>query len=45
MQDYSEELRGLIERYKVNGFEYGKPVDYLEFRNGCPILRSWKETC
>lgn len=35
MKDYSEEIRELIEKYKTKGFEYGKPVDYLEFRNGC----------
>jgi hypothetical protein len=30
-----EELRILIERYKERGFEWGKPINYLEFRNGC----------
>ena len=34
-KDYSEELRELIEKYKERGFEWGKPIDYLEFRNGC----------
>ena len=24
-----------MEEYKDKGFEYGKPIDYLEFRNGC----------
>ena len=25
----------MIENYKERGFEWGKPIDYLEFRNGC----------
>jgi glutathione peroxidase-family protein len=33
-KDYQEELKELIEKYKEKGFEWGKPVDYLEFRNG-----------
>jgi uncharacterized DUF497 family protein len=43
MKDYSEELRGLIQEYKDNGFEYGKPKSYLEFRNGCSIEEMEKE--
>jgi len=34
-KNYLEELRILIEKYKGDGFEWGKPIDYLEFRNGC----------
>jgi len=34
-KNYAEELKELIERYKENGFEWGKPIEYLEFRNGC----------
>ena len=34
-KNYSEEFKVLIERYKEKGFEWGKPIDYLEFRNGC----------
>ena len=34
-KDYSEEIKGLIDKYRNKGFEWGKPVDYLEFRNGC----------
>jgi len=34
-KNYNEELKGLIEKYKGKGFEWGKPIDYLEFRNGC----------
>ena len=34
-KNYLEELRILIEKYKGRGFEWGKPIDYLEFRNGC----------
>jgi len=34
-KDYLEELKELIEKYKEKGFEWGKPIDYLEFRNGC----------
>jgi len=34
-KNYLEELRILIEKYKEKGFEWGKPLDYLEFRNGC----------
>ena len=33
-KDYIEELRKFIEEYKDKGFEYGKPIEYLEFRNG-----------
>jgi uncharacterized DUF497 family protein len=43
MQDYSEELKQLIKKYKEKGFEYGKPKDYLEFRNGCSIEEMEKE--
>ena len=32
-KNYIEELRILIEEYKNKGFEYGKPIEYLEFRN------------
>jgi len=34
-KDYTEELKELIEKFKDKGFEWGKPIDYLEFRNGC----------
>ncbi|MFH1151874.1 MAG: hypothetical protein V1788_01985 [Nanoarchaeota archaeon] len=34
-KNYSEELKLLIEKYKEKGFEWGKPIDYIEFRNGC----------
>ena len=34
-KDYSEELKELIDKYKEKGFEWGKPIDYLEYRNGC----------
>ena len=34
-KDFSEELEELIDKYKEKGFEWGKPIDYLEFRNGC----------
>lgn len=43
VKDYSEELRILIERYKDKGFEYGKPVEYLEFRNSCTHEEMEKE--
>jgi len=43
MKDYSEELRKLIEKHKDKGFEYGKPIEYLEFRNGCSIEELEKE--
>ncbi len=33
IKNYIEELRILIEKYKDKGFEYGKPIEYLEFRN------------
>jgi hypothetical protein len=33
-KDYSEEVKDLIEKYKDKGFQWGKPIDYLEFRNG-----------
>ena len=32
-KNYIEELKILIENYKEKGFEYGKPIEYLEFRN------------
>ncbi|MEK6906128.1 MAG: hypothetical protein AABW81_00735 [Nanoarchaeota archaeon] len=34
-KNYAEELKELINKYKGKGFEWGKPIDYLEFRNGC----------
>ncbi len=34
LKNYNEELKELIERYKEKGFEWGKPIDYLEFRTG-----------
>jgi len=37
MKNYSGEIKKLIFQYKYKGFEYGKPVSYLEFRNGCSI--------
>lgn len=43
MKDYSEELRKLINQYKNKGFDYGKPKEYLEFRNGCSIEELEKE--
>ena len=42
MRNYSEEIKGLIEKYKSKGFEYGKPVSYLEFRNGC-LKEEWEK--
>lgn len=32
-RDYSEELKNLIKKYKKEDIEYGKPLDYLLFRN------------
>lgn len=32
-----DEFRGLIEKYKDSGFEYGKEISYLEKRNSCSI--------
>jgi len=43
MKNYSEEVKRLIEKFKERGFEYGKPQDYLEFRNGCSIEEMEKE--
>jgi len=34
-KNYAEKLKEFISEYKEKGFEWGKPVDYLEFRNGC----------
>lgn len=42
-KDYSEELKWLIEKYKEKGFEWGKPIEYLEFRNGCSKEEMEKE--
>ena len=33
IKDYSAEVKELIKKNKTKGFEYGKPVDYLCFRN------------
>jgi len=33
-KDYLNELKENIKKYKDKGFEYGKPIKYLEFRNG-----------
>ena len=43
MKDYVEELKRLIEKYKKKGFEYGKPINYLEWRNGCSIKEMERE--
>ena len=42
-KDYKEEVKELIEKYKNKGFEWGKPIDYLEFRNGCSHEEMEKE--
>ena len=42
-KDYLEELKLLIKKYKEKGFEWGKPIDYLEFRNGCSKEEMEKE--
>lgn len=43
MKDCSEEVKRLIEKFKERGFECGKPLEYLEFRNGCSIEKMEKE--
>ncbi len=43
VKNYAEELKELIEKYKDKGFEWGKPIDYLEFRNGCSKEEMEKE--
>jgi len=43
MKDYSEEVKRLIEKFKERGFEYGRPKEYLEFRNGTSIKEIEKE--
>ena len=42
-KNYLEELKLLIEKYKEKGFEWGKPIDYLEFRGGCSKEEMEKE--
>ena len=42
-KDYSEELKELVGKYKERGFEWGKPIEYLEFRNGCSKEEMEKE--
>ncbi len=42
-KNYADELRELIDKYKDKGFEWGKPIDYLEFRNGCSKEEMEKE--
>ena len=41
--NYLEELKIKIEKQKEKGFEWGKPIDYLEFRNGCSREEMEKE--
>ncbi len=43
MKDFSEEFKQLIEKYKNEGIEYGKPISYLEFRNGTSIKEMEKD--
>lgn len=43
IKNYSEELKELIEKYKEKGFEWGKPIEYMEFRNGCSREEMEKE--
>ena len=33
VEDFSEEVQSLIEEFKSTGFEYGKKIEYLLFRN------------
>lgn len=33
MEDLKKEVKELIKKYKKDDFEYGKPFDYLIFRN------------
>ncbi|MFH1803044.1 MAG: hypothetical protein ABH864_06385 [archaeon] len=42
-KDYSRELKELIEEHKEKGFEWEKPIDYLEFRNGLSKEQMEKE--
>lgn len=42
-KNYAEELKEFIKKYKDNGFEWGKPIDYLEFRNRCSKDEMMKE--
>ena len=42
-KNYSEELKELIEKFKDKGFEWGKSINYLEFRNGCSKEEMIKE--
>jgi hypothetical protein len=43
VKNYAEELKNLIWKYKDKGFEWGKPIDYLELRNGCSKEEMEKE--
>lgn len=43
MKDFSEEFKILIEKYINKGIDYGKPKEYLEFRNGCSIEEMEKD--
>jgi hypothetical protein len=42
-KNYLEELKELIDKFRDKGFEWGKPIDYLEFRNGCSKEEMEKE--
>lgn len=35
MKDSSKEVNELLQKYNEKGFEYGKPIQYIEFRNKC----------
>ena len=43
VKNYTGEIKELIDKYKEKGFEWGKPIDYLEFRNGCSKEEMEKE--
>lgn len=42
-KNYSEELKEMLDKFMDKGFEWGKPIDYLEFRNGCSKEEMEKE--
>jgi len=42
-KNYSEELKEMLDKFKDKGFEWGKSIRYLEFRNGCSKEEMEKE--
>ncbi len=42
-KNYTEELKEMLEKFKNKGIDWGKDINYLEFRNGCSREEMMKE--